>query len=78
MCDYGTIHIYVHPHLDIDQLVSIVKQSVENQLITDDRSHFIEIQHQCIEFSKLFYKNVPFVIEFKMNKYTYTLKIFGF
>ena len=73
MVDYGTFTVYLHPLLSLDQKVTIVKQSVENQLVSSDRKHSIEITHQCIEMSKIF--SVPMNISIKMNEYSYKLEL---
>ena len=73
MIDYGTFTAYLHPCLSLDQKITIVKQSVENQLITTNRKHSIDILHQCIVMSKLF--SVPMNIRIKMKEYSYTLEL---
>jgi hypothetical protein len=47
MIDYGTIRIYLHNGLDYDQMYSIVKQNVLNQVITTNRQHMLSIIYQC-------------------------------
>lgn len=73
MIDYGTFVVYLHPGLSLDQKVTIVKHAVENQLVTNERSHSIEIMHQCIEMSKIF--DVPMNINIKMKEYSYKLEL---
>ena len=73
MVDYGTFTVYLHPLLSLDQKVTIVKQSVENQLVSSDRKHSMEIMHQCIEMSKIF--DVPMNISIKMKEYSYNLEL---
>lgn len=73
MTDYGTFTVYLHPFLSLDQKVTIVKQSVENQLVTKNRNHSIDIIHQCIEMSKIF--SVPMNISIKMKEYEYKLEL---
>lgn len=75
MTNYGTFKVHhLLPHLSLDQRVTIVKRSVENQLVTDNREHRIEIMHQCIEMSKIF-SSVPMNIHIKMKAYEYKLEL---
>lgn len=71
--NYGTFRVHFHPHLSFDQRVTIVKQSVDNQLVTNKREHYIDIMHQCIEMSKIF--SVPMNIHIKMKEYEYKIEL---
>jgi hypothetical protein len=53
MIDYGTIRVTLHPGLTFDQKATIIKQTVENQLVTSDRSHYINILHDCTEMTRV-------------------------
>jgi V8-like Glu-specific endopeptidase len=73
--DYGTIRVLLHPCLDYDQRVTIVKQSVENQLITEKREHFIEILHQCTKLSE---RIGNLTINVQTYEYRYTLILYSY
>ena len=73
MSDYGTFVVYLHPFLSRDQKVTIVKQSVENQLVTSNKKHSIDIMHQCIVLSEIF--SVDMNISVKMKEYEYKLEL---
>lgn len=70
--DYGTISIFMHHGLSHDQRCSVVRQNVENQLVTSNRTHFNEILHNCTEISKL---EVPVTVSWNVSAYRYILKI---
>lgn len=75
MIDYGTISVRLLPGLTWDQKVTIVKMCVENQLITIDRSHYIEILHHCIEMMKVM-RGEPFSIRWSIDgKYQYVYDV---
>lgn len=62
-----------HPGLTYDQKASIVHQSIDNQLFTDDRLHRIEILGDSINVCKFI--EDPIEIKFtRIPKYEYTLK----
>lgn len=73
--DYGTIVVFLQEGLSYDQRISIIKTNVENQLLTHNRSHYIEILNQCIEISKLAETSAPFSINWNLSEYKYTFRI---
>ena len=72
--DYGTIIVFFQRGLTYDQRASIVSVNVENQLLTSDRRHFIEIMNQCLEISKLV-ENDPFTIAWNFREYRYKFSV---
>jgi hypothetical protein len=74
MIDYGIIRVTLHPGLTFDQKSTIIKQSVENQLVTSDRSHYIAILNDCLEMSRVI-DTYPFSIKwFISGKYQYVFE----
>jgi hypothetical protein len=72
MIDYGIITIcFPDGPLTDDQRLSIVNMSVENQLVTSDRSHYVDILHDCKEFSKF----APIKITWVLLTYKYTMNV---
>ncbi len=69
--DYGTILVFLHPGLTDEQRYVTVKQSVENQLITSNRTHFNEILYNCAELSKI---EPPLSVSWNLRDYKYTFK----
>lgn len=69
--DYGTIRIVFHDNLTYDQKATIVRQSIDNQLCTDDRMHYIEILGESINACKFIDK--PIDIKYNNGVYQYTL-----
>ena len=74
MIDYGTIVVFFQKGLTYDQRASIVHVNVENQLLTSDRKHFIEIMNQCLEISKIV-ENDPFTITWNFREYRYKFSV---
>lgn len=73
--DYGTIRVHLLPGLTWDQKATIVQLSVENQLVTSNRSHYIQILHNCIEMLKNI-EDEPFSIKWCINgKYKYVYEV---
>lgn len=70
--DYGEIRVQIHKGLTLDQKVTIIKNAVENQLITDNRSHYIEILDKCISVSNVL--DSSFEILF-INQYKFKFKM---
>jgi hypothetical protein len=73
--DYGTIVVFLQPNLADEQTFVIVKNNVENQLMSKNRNHFNEILHQCTEMVKLVHGNNPFTVHWNMIEYKYTFKV---
>ncbi len=71
--DYGTIQVVLLPHLTYDQKYTIIKQMVENQVFTKNRTHYNQILNQCT--IAIENPNISMNIKWKMPEYTYTLKI---
>lgn len=73
--DYGTIVVFLQEHLTDEQTFVIVKNNVENQLMSKNRNHFNEILHQCTQMVKLVQGNNPFTVHWNMIEYKYTFKV---
>lgn len=73
--DYGTIRVRLHPGLSWDQKATIVKMSVDNQLVTDDRRHYIQILSHCTDMLKVIVDE-PFSIKWSIDgKYRYVYEV---
>jgi hypothetical protein len=73
--DYGTIQVTFHKGLTWDQKASIVKMSIDNQLVTNSREHYNEIMNQCLDLIRMI-GDVPFSINCKIcEKYMYTFTV---
>lgn len=73
MIDYGTIVVRFHENLTYDQKATIVRQSIDNQLCTEDRMHYIEILGESINMCKFIDDPDEIRLTFK-DKYTCVLK----
>lgn len=71
--DYGTILVHFLPGLTYDQKYTIVKQNLENQVFTKNRTHYNEMLNQCTEMMKLIEN--AFTINWNLPGYKYTFRI---
>lgn len=75
LLDYGTIRVQFLPGLTWDQKVSILKMSVDNQLVTSNRSHYNNILNDCIEMVRVI-NQPPFSIKWSIfGKYQYVFEV---
>lgn len=51
--DYGTIRVQLLPGLTWDQKASIVRMSVDNQLVTNNRTHYNQILNKCLGYAQI-------------------------
>lgn len=70
--DYGTIVVFLQPGLTEEQTYVIVKQNVENQVMTKNRQHYNEILDQCANIVKL---GQPVVVHWNLRDYRYTFRV---
>ena len=73
MLDYGTIVIYLKQNMTPYEKKVIVKQSIENQLLTNIFKDYNEIMYISKEISE-FVDEEPMSITFKLKKYSFNLK----
>ncbi len=79
MIDYGTIVVFFHRNLCDEQKIVIVNQSVENQLLTHNRSHYNNILANGLHVAHIVDEK-PFDIHFIAGseyEYRFSFKIFG-
>lgn len=70
--DYGTIMVFLQPGLTEEQTYVIVKQNVENQVMTKNRQHYNEILDQCANIVKL---GQPVTVQWNLREYRYTFRV---
>lgn len=73
MHNYGTIRVDIHPGMSEDQLLSVVKNAVENASQIRVHEHRNEILNQCFNIVKTTSSYSPFSVTWRMDDaYTYT------
>jgi hypothetical protein len=73
MIDYGIILVHFLPGLTYDQKYIIVKQNIENQIFSKNRTHYAEILEQCTEMMKIIENS--FTINWNLPMYKYSFRI---
>lgn len=73
--DYGEIYVCLHKGLTQDQKETMIKKIVENQLLAQNRTHYVEILHQCLVLSRILDDGVKFENKFNNFHYKYTFKL---
>ena len=71
--DYGAITVFLQTGLTEDQTYVIVRKNVENQLITCDRKHYIDILDQCTRMALTV--PAPFAVVWNLRDYTYKFSV---
>lgn len=72
--DYGIIQVRLLPNLTDDQKYTIIKQVVENQVFSRNRTHYNEILNRCTNIV-IENPNISINIKFIMAEYVYLFKI---
>lgn len=75
MNDYGEIYVRLHKGLSFDQKMSMIRMAVENQLLTANRIHYIEILHHCLSIVNILDDGVPILSSKNGYLYSYTFKL---
>lgn len=77
LLDYGTIRVQFLHGLTWDQKASILKMSVENQLVTNNREHYIQILNECLSFAQILTgEDYPFSMKWSIvGKYQYVFEV---
>ena len=74
--DYGTIELIMHPGLSEDQLITMVKTAVEQQIKTNKREHMNEILNLCTHVALFTTWTIsPIEVHWKFVDYEYTYKL---